>query len=69
MTIEEQIESINHVRADCTHAIHELESAVGVVPALPASLKLTAALDALDRIQAHKLADPMRRQTVREARG
>ena len=69
MTIEEQIDAIQHVRTECKTVIHELECAVGIVPALPASLKILAALDALDRIQAHKLADPMLRQTVREARG
>ena len=69
MTIKQQIDAIQHVRTECQTAIHELECAVGVVPALPASLKILAALDALDKIQAHKLADPLRRQTVREAIG
>ena len=69
MTIEKQIDAIQHVRTECKDAIHELERAVGVVPALPASLKILAALDALDKIQAHKLADPSRQQTVREAIG
>ena len=39
MTIEEQIDAIQHVRTECKDAIRELECAVGVVPALPASLK------------------------------
>jgi hypothetical protein len=69
MTIEEQLDAIDRAKACCRDLVHSIEDIVGAVHALPVSVKLAGAMDALDLIRQHKLADPMRRQTVREARG
>ncbi len=61
MSIEEQIAAIDRSRGACRASINDLERNIGIAQALPATIKLAGALDALDRIQAHKLADPGRK--------
>ena len=55
MTIEEQIASINRARAVCLASGKDLQRNLGIVHALPATIKLAGVLDALDAIQARKL--------------
>lgn len=51
-TIEEQAASLDRTRGACRAAISDLERNIGIMHALPATLKLAGALDALDAIQA-----------------
>lgn len=55
MTIEEQIASITRARAACRAAISDLDRNLGIMHALPATIKPAGALDALDAIEARKL--------------